>query len=159
MRSVVDRNIVMRRIPVYRDSCDMKWLKYYIALLPTPVVLASSVCCAQFVAWPDKIDGSSANQVNFLLSLGNLNERSCVPKLLTPNPIAHQLKKFIHSFTCVNFKFLSSVSMNSLYRQDIKISHISRRHCAGCSRVREVRVVPCGWLASTVYSNHNGLDR
>jgi len=41
----------------------------------------------------------------------------------------------------------------------IKISHISREHCAGCSRGREVGVVSCGWLTSTVFNIHNGLDR
>ena len=43
--------------------------------------------------------------------------------------------------------------------ESIKISHILRGHCAGCSRGREVQVVSCGWLASTVFSTHNGLDR
>ena len=43
--------------------------------------------------------------------------------------------------------------------KSIKISHISRGHCAGCSRDREVRAVPCGWLASTVFSTHDVLDR
>jgi len=41
----------------------------------------------------------------------------------------------------------------------IKISHFSKGHCAGCSDGREVGVVSCGWLASTVVSTHNGLDR
>jgi len=34
----------------------------------------------------------------------------------------------------------------------MKISHISRGHCAGCSRGREVGAVSCGWLASIVFS-------
>jgi hypothetical protein len=46
-----------------------------------------------------------------------------------------------------------------IYGWGIKISHISRGHCAGCSRGREMGVVPCGWLASTVFSTLNGLDR
>jgi len=41
----------------------------------------------------------------------------------------------------------------------IKISHFSKGHCEGCIGGREVGVVSCGWLASTVVSNHNGLDR
>ena len=41
----------------------------------------------------------------------------------------------------------------------IKISHFSKGHCEGCSGGREVGVVSCGWLASTVVSTHNGLDR
>ena len=41
----------------------------------------------------------------------------------------------------------------------IKIYHISKVHCGGCSRGREVGVVSCGWLASTVFGTHNGLDR
>jgi len=41
----------------------------------------------------------------------------------------------------------------------IKISYFSKGHCEGCSGGREVRVVTCGWLASTVVSTHNGLDR
>ena len=41
----------------------------------------------------------------------------------------------------------------------IKISDFSKGHCAGCNGGREVGVVSCGWLASTVVSNHNGLDR
>jgi len=41
----------------------------------------------------------------------------------------------------------------------IKIYHISRGHCAGCSRGREVGVVSCGCLASTIFRTHNGLDR
>ena len=41
----------------------------------------------------------------------------------------------------------------------IKISHISRGYCAGCTRGREVGGVPCGWLASTVFSTLSGLDR
>jgi len=40
-----------------------------------------------------------------------------------------------------------------------KISHFSTRHCASCSGGREVGVVSCGWLASTIVSTHNGLDR
>jgi len=40
-----------------------------------------------------------------------------------------------------------------------KISDFSKGHCEGCSGGREVGVVSCGWLASTVVSNHNGLDR
>ena len=36
------------------------------------------------------------------------------------------------------------------YREGIKISHILRGHCAACSRDREVGVVSCGWVASTV---------
>ena len=63
----------------------------------------------------DQIGGSLANQVNFLLYLGNLNERSCVPKLPTPNPIARHLKKFVHSLTYVNLEFLFSISINSVY--------------------------------------------
>jgi hypothetical protein len=43
--------------------------------------------------------------------------------------------------------------------EGIKISHILRGHCAGCRRGREVEVVPCDWLASTVFSTNNGLDR
>ena len=31
--------------------------------------------------------------------------------------------------------------------------------CAGYCRVREVGVVSCGWLASTVFSTHNEVDR
>jgi len=42
---------------------------------------------------------------------------------------------------------------------DINISHISRGHCEGHSRGREVGLVSRGWLASTVFSTHNGLDR
>jgi len=42
---------------------------------------------------------------------------------------------------------------------NIKISHISRGHCAGCGRDTEVGLVSCGWLTSTVFSTHNGLDR
>jgi len=41
----------------------------------------------------------------------------------------------------------------------IKVSHFSKGHCEGCSGGREVGVVSCGLLASTVVSNHNGLDR
>jgi len=42
----------------------------------------------------------------------------------------------------------------------IKISNFSKGHCAGgCSGSRQVGVVSCGWLASTVVSNHIGLDR
>jgi hypothetical protein len=41
----------------------------------------------------------------------------------------------------------------------IKISHVSKGHCAGCSGGREVGLVSCGWLASTFVSSHNGLDR
>ena len=32
----------------------------------------------------------------------------------------------------------------------IKISNFSKGHCEGCSGGREVGVVSCGWLASTV---------
>jgi len=41
----------------------------------------------------------------------------------------------------------------------IKISDFSKGHCVGCSGGREVGVVPCGSLASTVVSTHNGVDR
>ena len=41
----------------------------------------------------------------------------------------------------------------------IKISDFSKGHCAGCSGSREVGLVSCGWLASTVVSTHNGLGR
>ena len=41
----------------------------------------------------------------------------------------------------------------------IKISHFSKGHCASCSVGREVGVVSCGWLASTIVSTHNGVDR
>jgi len=41
----------------------------------------------------------------------------------------------------------------------IKISHISKVLCMGCSADREMGVVTCGWLASTVVSTYNGLDR
>jgi len=41
----------------------------------------------------------------------------------------------------------------------IKISNFSKGHCEGCSGGREVGVVSCVWLASTVVSTHNGLDR
>jgi len=41
----------------------------------------------------------------------------------------------------------------------IKISHFSKGNCEGCSGGREVGVVSCSWLASTVVSTHNGLDR
>jgi len=41
----------------------------------------------------------------------------------------------------------------------IKISHFSKGHCASCSDGREVGVVSRGWLASTIVSIHNGLDR
>jgi hypothetical protein len=41
----------------------------------------------------------------------------------------------------------------------IKISHNSRSHCAGCSGGRVVGQVSCGWLVSTVFSTHHGLDR
>jgi len=41
----------------------------------------------------------------------------------------------------------------------IKISNFSKGHCEGCNGGREVGVVSCGWLASTVVSTHNGLDR
>ena len=41
----------------------------------------------------------------------------------------------------------------------IKISNFSKGHCEGCSSGREVGVVSCGWLASTVVSTHSGLDR
>jgi hypothetical protein len=73
------------------DNCDMTLT--HIALLPIRAVLGSSGGRAWCVAFPDRIGGCSANQVHFLLSLGNLNEHSCVPKLPTPNPGAHQLKK------------------------------------------------------------------
>jgi len=41
----------------------------------------------------------------------------------------------------------------------IKISNFSKGYCEGCSGGREVGVVTCSWLASTVVSTHNGLDR
>jgi len=41
----------------------------------------------------------------------------------------------------------------------IKISYFSKGHCEGYSGGREVGVVSCGWLASTIVSTHNGLDR
>ena len=41
----------------------------------------------------------------------------------------------------------------------IKISKFLKGHFAGCSGGREVGVVLCSWLASTVVSTHNGLDR
>ena len=41
----------------------------------------------------------------------------------------------------------------------IKISNFSKGHCAGCSSGREVGVVSCGWLTSTIVSTHKGLDR
>jgi hypothetical protein len=41
----------------------------------------------------------------------------------------------------------------------IKISHISRGHCAGCSGGREVGQVSFGRLRSTVFSTHHGFDR
>jgi len=40
----------------------------------------------------------------------------------------------------------------------IKISNFSMGHCACCSGGREVGVVSCGWLASTIISTQNGLD-
>ena len=33
-----------------------------------------------------------------------------------------------------------------------------RGHCAGCIMGRDVEIVSCGWLPSTVFSTHNGLD-
>jgi len=41
----------------------------------------------------------------------------------------------------------------------INISDVSKGHYAGCSGGREVGVVSWGWLASTVVSTHNELDR
>jgi hypothetical protein len=41
----------------------------------------------------------------------------------------------------------------------IKISHISRGHCADCSGGREVGQVSFGRLGSTVFSTYHGLDR
>ena len=41
----------------------------------------------------------------------------------------------------------------------IKISNFLKEHCAGCSGGREVGVVSCGWLASTVVSIQYGFDR
>ena len=58
-----------------------------------------------------------------------------------------------------NGYFYLATNLLLLYRWGIKISNISKGHCAGCSGDREVGTVSCGWLASTVVGTHNGLDR
>ena len=59
----------------------------------------------------------------------------------------------------VQCKKAFAIRKGSKYRVGHKDLPLSKGHCEGCSGGREVGVVSCGWLASTVVSTHNGLDR
>jgi len=72
--------------------------------------------------------------------------------IYTSTPIGKIVDKLISSLTG-----LYTLLINTGW--GIKISDFSKGHCEGCSGGREVGVVSCGWLASTVVSTHNGLDR
>ena len=55
-------------------------------------------------------------------------------------------------------KFEKLVHLVGCTGKSIKISHISRGHCEGYDRGREVGLVSWGWVTSTVFRTHSDLD-
>jgi len=60
---------------------------------------------------------------------------------------------------CLVFEEINRQTHVAYTEWGIRSPTFSKGHCEGCSGGREVGVVSCVYLVSTVVSNHNGLDR